>query len=398
MLELLIPLALGLFFGCICGLIPGLHPNNLIIFVPLILMLFAPLPAAVLLLTAGVVNSFVSMIPAILLGAPEDAEVLGVLPGHRLLMDGRGYEAVKLTVIGSLGGMLFALASLPLLTLVIPTVYELIRPLTHWLLILVVFFMVMGENSWKQRIFALSIVFLSGFLGIISLGYADNLIFPLLSSLFGIPILITSIFNKTSLPDKFTEDEENIGKKRIFSSVSIGSLAGIITGLLPGIGSAQATLLAQKVSGKKDGRDFLMSIGAVTTSNVIYSLLALWLIGRARSGIAIAVGEMITLDFEYILLFLSVIVISSAFASIATLKLTRPTLFLLKRLNYKTINIATISFMLLLIFLFSGFLGIFVAIIGISIGLIPNYVNIKRTHCMGCLVLPIIIYYIGASI
>ena len=241
-------------------------------------------------------------------------------------------------------------------------------------------------------------VFLSGFLGIISLGYADNLIFPLLSSLFGIPILLTSIFKKTSLPSKFTEDEEKIGKKRIFSSVSVGSLAGMITGLLPGIGSAQATLLAQKVSGKKDGRDFLMSIGAVTTSNVIYSLLALWLIGRARSGIAIAVGEMIEINFEYVLLFLSVIVISSAFASIATLKLTRPTLFLLKRLNYKTINIATISFMLLLIFLFSGFLGIFVAIIGISIGLIPNYVNIKRTHCMGCLVLPIIIYYLSASL
>ena len=398
MIELLIPLALGLIFGCVCGLIPGLHPNNLIIFVPVLLMLFDPLPAAILLLTAGVVNSFVSMVPSILLGAPEDAEALGVLPGHRLLMEGRGYEAVKLTVKGSLGGMLFALGTLPLFFFLIPPVYEFIKPLTHWLLILVVFYMIFTESGAKSKIFALLIVLSSGILGILSLGYSDAMIFPLLSSLFGLPLLLTAIFKKTKLPTKFTEDEDKIENKRLFSSVSTGSLAGIITGMLPGVGSAQATILAQKLSGKGDGRDFLMSIGAVTTSNVIYSLLALWLIGKARSGIAIAVGEMITLDFEYVLIFLATIVIASAFASVATLKLTRPTLFLLKRLDYKTINILMILLMLILIFLFSGFMGLFVAAIGISIGLIPNYVEIKRTHCMGCLVIPIIIYYLSASL
>ncbi|MBR9682906.1 MAG: hypothetical protein GOV02_04470 [Candidatus Aenigmarchaeota archaeon] len=398
MIELLIPLALGLVFGSICGLIPGLHPNNLIIFVPMILLLFDPLPAAILLLTAGVVNSFVSMIPSILLGAPEDAEVLGVLPGHRLLMEGRGYEAIKLTVVGSLGGMLFALLSLPLFFFIIPPVYEFIKPLTHWLLILVVSYMIFTENSMKNKIFAFMIVIMSGALGMISLNYSDTMIFPLLSSLFGLPILLSSIFKKTSLPKKFTEAEDKIEKKRLFTSISTGSFAGIITGLLPGVGSAQATILAQKVSGKGDGRDFLMSIGAVTTSNVIYSILALWLIGKARSGIAIAVGEIITIDFEYVLIFLATIVIASAFASIATLKLTKPTLFLLKKIDYKTINIATILLMLTMIFFFAGIMGLFVALIGISIGLIPNYIEVKRTHCMGCLVVPIIIYYLSASL
>ena len=398
MIELLIPLALGLFFGCVCGLIPGLHPNNLIVFVPLLLMMFDPLPAAVLLLTAGVVNSFVSMVPSILLGAPEDAEALGVLPGHRLLMEGRGYEAVKLTVKGSLGGMLFALGTLPLFFFLIPPVYEFIKPLTHWLLILVVFYMILTENGMKNRFSALLIVISSGILGMLSLGYSDTMIFPLLSSLFGLPLLLAAIFKKTILPKNFTEDEEEIEKKRLFSSVSIGSLAGIITGMLPGVGSAQATILAQRLSGKGDGRDFLMSIGAVTTSNVIYSLLALWLIGKARSGIAIAVGEIISLDFEYVLIFLATIVIASAFASIATLKLTRPTLFLMKKIDYKTINIFMILLMLLLIFFFAGIMGLLITVIGIAIGLIPNYIGIKRTHCMGCLVVPIIIYYLSASL
>jgi len=224
MIELLLPIALGLLFGCICGLIPGLHPNNLIIFVPVILMMFEPLPAASLLLTAGVVNSFVSMIPSILLGAPEDAEALGVLPGHRLLMEGRGYEAIKLTVVGSLGGMLFALATLPLMALIVPSVYETIRPLTHWLLILVVSYMIFTENGVKNKIFALCVVLMSGFLGMTSLEYSDAMIFPLLSSLFGLPILLASIFKKTQIPDKFTLDEDRIEKRRLFSSIGSGSL------------------------------------------------------------------------------------------------------------------------------------------------------------------------------
>jgi putative membrane protein len=36
------------------------------------------------------------------LGAPDESKALNVLPGHRMLMEGKGFEAVKLNVIGSL--------------------------------------------------------------------------------------------------------------------------------------------------------------------------------------------------------------------------------------------------------------------------------------------------------
>ena len=398
MLELLLPMVFGLFLGVVCGLIPGLHPNNMIVFVPLLLTFFDPLAASVILVSAGIVNCFVAMIPSILLGAPEDAEALGVLPGHRLLLEGRGYEAIKLTVTGGLGGMALAIASLPLFMVVIPPLYEFIKPVTHWLLILVVGYMIFIENGWKNRGAALAIVLLSGFLGMLSLEYSDGMIFPLLSGLFGLPLLLTSIFEKTSLPDKFTEDEDKLDKKTLIKSIGAGSVAGIITGLLPGVGGSQATILAQKLAGSDgEGRDFLLSISAVNIANVIYSFLALWLIDRARSGIAVAVGEILQIDFEYVMIFLVVIVISSAIASVLTLKLTKPTLYVLKRINYSAVNIGTIILMAGLIFFFTGPMGLFVASVGIAIGLIPNYVNVKRTHCMGCLVVPIIIYYASAA-
>jgi len=70
MLELIFAFAIGTALGVLAGLIPGLHQNN---FIPIILgasFLFEPMPAAIILISAAVVNSFVNYIPSILLGAP----------------------------------------------------------------------------------------------------------------------------------------------------------------------------------------------------------------------------------------------------------------------------------------------------------------------------------------
>ena len=75
MFELFLALLIGIIFGVVAGLLPGLHPNNTI---PIILgmsFLFGPLPTAVILVTSGVINSFVNFIPSILLGAPEESTV-----------------------------------------------------------------------------------------------------------------------------------------------------------------------------------------------------------------------------------------------------------------------------------------------------------------------------------
>lgn len=396
MIEILLAVGLGIGLGVLAGLVPGLHPNNTIPMILSLAFFLGPLYGAVVLICAGVVNSFVSFIPSILLGAPEDSEALGVLPGHRLLLDGRGFEAVKLTVVGSLGGMSFSILTLPLLVFLIPPVFTFIRPMTHWLLIGVVCFMTLTENGIKNKLFAIGLVLLSGILGLVVLDISDLMIFPLLSGLFGLPLLFISIFKKTKLPTEFSFEEERIGKKKFFSSISRGSLAGIITGLLPGIGSAQATIMAQQVTRSKgEGRDFLVSIGAVTTANVIYSLLALWLIGHPRSGIAVAVGELLKVNLDYILIFLSVIVISSGVATYTTLKLCRHMLSLIKKINYRKMCAIVFISINTLILIFSGHIGLLVGIVSLSVGLIPNLIDVRRSHCMGCLVIPTILWFSG---
>lgn len=401
MLELLLWLLAGILVGTLCGLVPGIHPN---VFVAAALgaaitSAFNPLSIAVFLIAAGVANSFVSFIPAILLGAPEDDSALSVLPGHRLLMAGRGYEAIKLTVVGSLGAVLFTLITLPLFALFVPPLYHIIRPSVHWLLAAVVAYMVLTERGLKAKVFALVTFILAGALGVITLDvWSNDILFPLLSGLFGLPLLLLSFKRKITLPESFGFEEERLSSRTTLSGIGIGSLAGILAGLLPGIGSAQATVLAQQATGREaesiDARKFLIAIGGVTTADIVYSLLALWLIGNPRSGIAVGVGRLLEINLSHIPIFLAVILTAAGAAAYLTLKLSRKALFAMRRIDYPRLSVTVFALICALIAIFSGFYGMLVAGIALAIGLIPNLTNIRRSHAMGCLILPTILYFI----
>jgi len=189
MLEIFLALTFGIIFGVIAGLIPGLHPNNTIPIIVGMSFLFSPTNASIVLVSSGIINIFVNFIPSIILGAPEDGTVLSVLPGHKMLMEGRGFEAIKLSVLGGLGGILFSIAILPVFAFTIPSIYELIRPHIHFILIPAVVWMILTEKKWG-KVFAVFTFFASGFLGLIVLDFSDAALFPLLSGLFGLPTLL----------------------------------------------------------------------------------------------------------------------------------------------------------------------------------------------------------------
>ncbi len=399
MLELLLAFIIGVLLGIAAGLLPGLHPNNTIPIILGLSSLFGPLPTAIILLSSGVVNSFVSFIPSILLGAPEDSNVLGILPGHKLLLQGRGYEAIKLCITGCLGGVLFSTLTLPLFTFLVPVLYNFIRPNVQWILIFVVIYMVLSEHG-RNKFYSLFVFIISGILGLIVLNnLSDDMLFPLLTGLFGLPMILISIFEQSSLPESFSFEEEKIERKNLLSCIGIGSLAGIVAGILPGVGATQSTILTQQVFQKKrDERSFLISIGAITSSDIVYSILALWLIKNPRSGIAVGISKLLEIGFKEAMIFIAFILITASIATIISLKFTKFALKFLKKINYKKLCISTSIFLFLLTILFSGLTGILVLIASLAIGLIPNKIGIKRTHMMGCLLIPTILFFMGINI
>jgi putative membrane protein len=399
MLELMLAMLLGSVLGIVAGILPGLHPNTIVPIVIGLSPIFGAMPTAIILVSAGVINTFINFIPSILLGAPEDSTALGVLPGHKLLLEGRGYEAIKLCIVGCLGGILFAIVTLPAFSFIMPFLYGVIRPHIHWLLILVIGYLII-EESGKKIFHALLYFLLAGFLGLIVLNnFGDSILFPLLTGLFGLPMMLASIFEKTALPDKFTYDEDKMDRKSVLSCIGVGSLAGIIAGLLPGIGSTQSTILTQQIFKKgNDSRQFLISIGAITSCDIVYSIFALWLINNPRSGIAIGVGKLLEVGLGEILIFIAVILTSAAIATIVSLKITKLMLGLLKKIDYRKMCISVLVFLLALTVIFSGIAGLGILIVSTAVGLIPNYVNIRRTYGMGCLLLPTILFFSGITL
>ncbi|MBN2518425.1 MAG: tripartite tricarboxylate transporter permease, partial [Candidatus Altiarchaeota archaeon] len=97
LLEYLLFLLLGILLGICTGLLPGLHVNTISI---ILLSLFpfmgvGALQFAILLASMATVHTFLDFIPSIFLGAPEESTAMSILPTHRLLLQGRGVEAVK---------------------------------------------------------------------------------------------------------------------------------------------------------------------------------------------------------------------------------------------------------------------------------------------------------------
>jgi putative membrane protein len=259
--------------------------------------------------------------------------------------------------------------------------------------------MILSEKG-KIKIYSMIIFTISGILGLIVLNnFSDSMLFPLLTGLFGLPMLLLSIFEKSKIPENFNFDEDKIERKSILSCIGIGSLAGIVAGLLPGVGSTQSTILTQQIFQKKrDERSFLISIGAITSSDIIYSILSLWLIGNPRSGIAVGISKLLEVGINEAMIFIAFILITASIATIITLKLTKIALTLLKKINYQKLCLFSSIFLFALTIIFSGLIGILVLIVSIAVGMIPNKLGIKRTYAMGCLLLPTILFFLGINL
>jgi len=80
----------GVALGTASGLVPGLHANNFALLLAGLAPSVSadPLLVGVAMLGAGVVHSFLDIVPALALGVPDAATAVAALPGHRLVVAG----------------------------------------------------------------------------------------------------------------------------------------------------------------------------------------------------------------------------------------------------------------------------------------------------------------------
>lgn len=399
MLDLLAFALAGVGLGIFTGLIPGLHVNNL---TPFLVALAAgtSFGMVALIVAMSITNVFISYIPATFLGAPEEGTELSVLPAHRLLLEGRGYQAIKLTAVGCLGGLIISSALAMPFILVITTAYELIRPQMHWVLAFIVVMMILLERSWKGVAWASAIFLASGLLGLLTLDTnllpADTALMPLLSGLFGASVLLPSLTSRGSLPEQHF-DEEPVSLRASAKSLCAGTIAGSLTGIIPSIGPSQGTVMAQLATGSSGAEEFLVAVSSVNTSKAIFSFIAIFAIGKARSGAAIAVGEILDSGSINPLLIIGVVLLAGGIAAVVHLRLGKLAARQMDRLPYRGICVAVLVFIISLTIYCSGLSGVLVLATATALGMLPAAVNVKRTHSMGVITLPCILFFTGAK-
>jgi putative membrane protein len=181
-------------------------------------------------------------------------------------------------------------------------------------------------------------------------------------------------------------------------SVLLGSLAGILVGFLPAIGVSQAATMVQYLGGMGETRNFLVTLSSINTANEVFSLSSLYLVGNPRSGSSVAIGRILPeLELREVLLLVGAICVASGIASLTTLYLGRKIPKLLVKVNYTYLSLAVIVYMCFMIFVLTSFYGLLIAFTSAAIGTLCANFGVRRSNCMGCLLLPSLLFFSGLN-
>jgi putative membrane protein len=387
--HILLALCLGVFLGIFTGLIPGLHTN---IAVSIILGLASieqedRTLLCVFIFAAAVTDAIVSIIPSVYIGAPEESTSLAVLPGHRFLLRGEAFSAVKIWCIGAAIGVIASMAAMPAAIILLKHLSAALNKYMLFILLAIIAIIFIREN---KRLVALTVFIVSGIYGIASLKTGNN-IFPMLTGLFGISNLLVSMKKTEGIPKQTRKKEEKIHYARPTIS---GLLAGLLVATLPGMSvTTTASLFAGKIKTLPE-KGFLMTISITNSANIILSLAVVLAIDKARNGSTIVVQKLLPDIMEQLPMLLFSALAALGAGILITLAIPKIVERLLQKMSYKGISIAIILSLLSMTAIIGGMQGLAIAAIGTIIGMIPIIKNVSRTYCMGCILIPVIGYYI----
>ncbi len=390
---------LGILSGVFTGLIPGIHVNLISVlmlsFSPILLSFISPVVLSVYIISLAICHSFLDCLPSIYLGAPDEAQALSVLPGHKLLHRGEGHNAIVCTVIGSSGCLLFCLLLFPLFIYTMALIAPFIQHIVGYLLLIIVAIMIARER--KKKIKSLCMFILAGILGIVVFNIPNlrQPLFPLLSGLFGFSIMIVSLLQKASIPLQDFTVPLKLKFKSAARAIGAASSVGFIAAFLPGFGNSQAAIVANEIIGEASDEAFLTLVGGINTANMLISIGTAYMLNKARNGAIVAIKELLGgIGLSEMVLFLGVALTAGGIATIITLKLSKIFSRTIQKVNYVKVILSIIIFIIILTFLFDTWIGLLILITATAIGLTASQLGVGKNHLMGVLILPVALFFI----
>lgn len=247
-----------------------------------------------------------------------------------------------------------------------------------------------------------------------SLEQGTVLLFPLFTGLFGLSTLLLSLKDNPKIPEQNLENVKiKLPLAKQFKAIISGCIASMAS-WFPGISSAISTIISvflnkSSVRGMEskgsdtETQEFIVSVSAVNTSVALFNLMALFVILKSRSGAMKAVEGIISSELTAweplgnVPMAMAALLISALVAAIVSIPLAMffGRLFAkhCSRINYRSLVKGVIVFLLIMVTLFSGVLGLIILGISMCVGMIPPLLGVKRVYLMGCLIIPVILFF-----
>ena len=392
MIELILACFIGILIGTTTGMIPGIHVNTAgaILFASssFLLTFLSPEFLCVLMVAMSIAHALIEFVPSMLLGVPQEGTATSILPGHRMVLQGRSKEVIRIVSVGGFGAIIVTILMMPIFAVALPIMHDLTKPFT-WIILLAasIYLTYSMTNSMRDFLWSLLLFILSGILGWIifqtpiSSGVSLMCTF---SGLFGISTILFSLNDSSTIPhqNKFYELNLDLGK---YKSIFAGGITGAILGFLPGFGPAQGTVIAQ---------------AARNVSDCLFSLIAIYIIGNPRSGIAVYMSYLISeMTLNHLMIFIFASLIAVSVSLVLSLKLGDSFSRLMGGVDYKKLSIGVILLQILILYIFifyyqaPVFYMTLALITSTAMGMLPHYIGVGKSHLMGILIIPAIVIY-----
>lgn len=421
-LVVLIAAAAGAAVSSLVAILPGLHVYNILGALVLVLAGMQetgamPPPEVGLPFVTGLIVgwSMLNTVPSVLLGAPDESAIFTVLPGQKYLMQGRGYEGAMMTAVGGLAGVFVVVLVVgPLAPRVLPLARAVFAPHVHWILWVLTTYILMSEwpkggnlgpagwrkfaDAWGGLAAGLATFLLSGLLGFllvyrspISTEAAFQNLLPAFAGLFAVPWCLFNVLSAVDPPAQHCPKDLEVDADVILRSAAAGGLGGGFAAFFPVVTGGVGGLLAGHATAQRDERVFIMSQGASKLVYYVGGFLLLFVPGlHVRRGGAAWMTQFFFTPlgrYEYFMI-LAAIAISGAVSFLMMSPLTRATIWLIGRWNYRYLSLVALAIVAATVFAVTGWTGVAVMLVAAGIGSLPVLFGSRRLNCLGILLLP----------
>ena len=412
MIELVIACFIGILIGTTTGIIPGIHVNTAgaILFASsnFLLSQVSPEFLCVLMVSMSIAHALTEFVPSMLLGVPQEGTATSILPGHRMVLQGRSKEVIRIVCVGGFGAILVTIMMLPIFSILLPILHDISKPYT-WIILLAasIYLTYSLTANFRDFLWSLLLFLLSGIVGWIIFQSpipSGVTLMCVFSGLFGISTILFSLNDSSILPHQNPFYELDIDYSK-FKSIFAGGITGAILGFLPGFGPAQGTVIAQAVSGANDNDDddtvnFLLATSGLNISDCLFSLIAIYIIGNPRSGIAVYMSYLISeMSINHLVIFIFASLLAVSVSLVLSLKIGDSFSRLMRDVNYRKLSIGVILLQIIILYVFIfyykaplGYMTL-ALITSTAMGMLPHYIGIGKSHLMGVLIIPAIVIY-----